>query len=350
MKKLIKIIITLLIVAAIVILAVKTLKKRRATEAQLPPAKTYTLIVPTFTPQKKPVTLTLPYIAESINDQDVMLTSKIPARVEMLKTSGTKVKKGDIVARLDTTDLEATIQNLDQQIRAQRIALDTLLQTHKRTQELYKVKGASIEQLQNEKAKIASLKAAIQNLRVKRKAAQHNLSYAEITAPTNGIISKTFASEGSVAMPGKPLLQISAREGTSLIVRLPDTIRPQAIRYKESILPLVALDTAFHGLKEYKAYVDDTTLNSGERVEIDVVLFQGEGIMLPFDTILDREGKSYLFEIAQNKAVPKAITIAQTGQEGVLTEDESITGKKIATGAPDILLKLLSGAPVKSEE
>jgi biotin carboxyl carrier protein len=350
MKKIIKTIITLIIIAAIVIVAVKTLKKRRAAEAQLPAAKAYTLVVPTFTPAKKSVTLTLPYIAESLNDQDVILTTKISARVEMIKTSGTKVKKGDIVARLDTTDLKATIDNLKEQIGAQRIALNTLLQTHRRTQELYNVKGASVEQLQNENAKIASLKAAIQNLQVKLNAAKHNLSYAEISAPTNGVISKSFASSGSVAMPGKPLLQISAEKGTSLIVRLPDTIRPQAVRYKGTYLPLVALDTTFHGLREYKAYINDQSLNSHERVEIDVVLFQGEGILLPFETVLDREGKSYLFEIAQNRATPKAIAVSQIGQEGILTEDETIVGKKIAAGAPDILLKLLSGAPVKSEE
>ncbi len=65
-----------------------------------------------------------------------------------------------------------------------------------------------------------------------------------------------------------------------------------------------------------------------------------------------------LFDKTQSAKIEKTklqqrksrMRIVQSGQEGIVVEKSDIVGQKIALGKPDILLKLLSGAPVKSEE
>ncbi len=327
-------IIFLIIVVILVALGVRAIKHKKAMEAKIPLAKKYEVVIKSFTPKVEDVLLTLPYLAIGQNEKDVTLSSKIPGRVLFIKKEGTKVKKGELIAKVDTTDIEASISSL-------KVALSNLLQTHKRTKELYKIQGASIEQLQSEESKISSLKA-------KLKATENNLSYAKILSPTDGVIAKTFANVGSVTMPGKPVVSVSANSGYSLLVRTPESITPKGVILKNKAYKLYPLNSTFHGLLEYKAYID-TPLTSGERVEVSIIIFKDRALKLPFDTILNRDGKSYVLLIKGHKAIPKEVHIEQSGEEGIVVE-ENLTGQKLVLAKPDIMLKLLSGASLKVQE
>ncbi|RRS30168.1 MAG: RND transporter [Epsilonproteobacteria bacterium (ex Lamellibrachia satsuma)] len=336
MKKFFKILLFLLIIAALAALGIKTIHNKRAKEASLPPAKIYPIVVRTMIPKTAEEKLTLPYLAQTVNETDVTLSSRIASRVEQIVKSGIEVKKGDIVAKLDTTDLTANIEAL-------KVSLSNLLKSHERTKALYKVKGASIEQLQKEQSGIASLRA-------KLKAVENQLSYATITAPISGIVAKTFAAVGDVTMPGKPMVQISAETGFSLLVRTPQDIVPKAVIFGGKEYVLHALNSTFNGLKEYKAYVKDSHgLSAGERVEVNVVVFEGKAIELPFDAVLNRKGKSYVLVVKKNHAVAEEIHIVQSAEQGIVISND-LTGKKIVVAKPDILLKLTSGYVLKVKE
>ena len=336
MKKVLKIVIVLAVVVGLVIGGVLLLKAKRAQDAAQPLAKIYPIVVNTMVPKKSTVKLTLPYLAETLNETDVTLSSRIASRVEQIVKSGEQVKKGQIVASLDTTDLTADIE-------AMKVSLANTLKSHARTKTLYKVKGASIEQLQNEQSQIASLKARL-------KAVENQLSYATITSPIDGTVAKTMAAVGDVTMPGKALVQISAQTGFSLLVRTPQDITPKAVLFEGKSYTLHSLGSTLRGLKEYKAFVNNIRgLSSGERVEVNVVIFEGNAIMLPFDALLDRNGKSFVLEVEKNHAKAVPVHIVQSGEEGEVVK-EDLSGKKIVVAKPDILLKLTSGYTLKAKE
>jgi len=330
-----KAVVAVLVVALLVVGGLKLVKEKRAKEASQPVAKIYPIVVSTITPSRSQVRLTLPYLAQSVNERDVTISARLSSRVEMIKKSGESVKKGDIVVKLDTTDLNAKMASL-------QVSLENLESSHRRTKALYKAKGASIEQLQKEQTQIASLKANIKSL--------HNqLSYATIKAPISGVITKSFSADGDVAMPGKPLIKISAKNGFSLIVRTPEDINPKAIIYKGKEYPIVALGSTFNGLKEYKSFVDTSGLTAGDRVEISVIVFEGEGIKLPFDAILNQNGKSFVMRVEKGMAIPQEVEILDSAKEGVLVSN-AIEGEKIVVAKPDILLKLTSGYAIRVKE
>ncbi len=336
MKKVVKIIILLIVIALLALLGVKAIKNKRAKEASTPVAKIYPIIAKTMVPVSSRTILTLPYLAEIVNEKDVTLSSRLASRIEMIVSSGKSVKKGEVVARLDTTDLHANID-------AAKVSLNTLLKSHKRTRALYRVKGASIEQLQKEESQIAALRAKLASL-------ENQLSYATITAPVDGVVAKAYAAEGDVSMPGKPLLQISAQQGFSLLVRTPQDIAPVSVIFESKTYPLHALNATFHGLKEYKASVPGMQgLTAGERVEVSVVIFDDMGVKLPFDALLNRNGKSYILVVQGKQAVVKEVHIVQSGEEGVVVSGVP-KGVKIVIAKPDILFKLVSGYPLKTEE
>jgi len=325
----------ILVIAVLVIGGILLIKAKKGKEAQIPVAKVYPMVVKAIQVAPKEVKLTLPYLSLVENDENVMLTSRMSARVLMIKKSGQVVHKGDLLATLDTEELTANIE-------AVKISLKNLLNTHQRTQALYKVKGASIEQLQKEESNIASLKS-------KLKALQSQMSYTTLLSPVNGVIAKTFATQGSIAMPGKPLINISATEGFSLRERLPDDITPKSIIYNNKTYPIQALGSTFHGLNEYKSYVSGIHLSAGETVDISVVVFEGIGTKLPFDAILNKNGKSYVLLVKDHIAHAKEIHIAAKGEQGVVIK-EDLRNEKIIVAKQDILLKLLTGITIKVEE
>ena len=80
-----------------------------------------------------------------------------------------------------------------------------------------------------------------------------------------------------------------------------------------------------------------------------MVVYKGEGVLLPMDTLLNRDGKSYLFLFSgKNKVTPAPVTLKASGQEGVLVGDR-FAGKEIVKAKPDILLRLMGGYPVIRE-
>ena len=345
-KQIIQLSIVILIVAG----GIFAIRRAVVKDRSLPVAKTYDITVNVIKPQSKQVKLTLPYLAITQNDQDVALASKIAARVEFVVTSGTMVRKGQVVARLDNTSVEASRKSVTSQLASAKTALKNLQATHKRTLELLAVKGASIEQSEREESSLAALEAQVESLKQNLNDVNNNMTYATIEAPANGIVSKNFLNVGDMAMPGQPVVSVSANKDFYLMVYVPSNLKVYGVEVNNQSYTATPLNTTMNGLAAYKVNVDVPGMTTGEKVEVNVVVFQGTGIELPFDAILNRNGENYVLVKNQNKAVPVQVTIIQSGDEGAVVSNTELQGKELVVAKQDILLNLLTGATIKTVE
>jgi len=356
MKKAIKIIIFLLIVAALVAGAIRLVKVRKAQEAKTPVAKEYAVVIDTKVAKASQVTLSVPSMALTKNDNDAVLASRIAARVLEVPRSGTAVKRGEVLVRLDDTAIKASlasvrhaIESAKAQLSAAEVNLKNLESIHEHSAELLKVQGVSQEQYQTEavkidsaKAQIAGIQAQIAKLEGEKATLENQLSYTRILAPTDGVVSATLVSVGDLATPGKALVKIAASQGTWLLVRLPGGAKKILFRGKEYLLK--PLHSTFNGLNEFRADID-RYIPAGNRVECQVVTYQGQAVLLPYDTLLNREGKNWLFLYEKGKVRPVEAPILGMGEQGIAL-DSSLAGREIVEAKPDILLRLLGGYPV----
>ena len=349
MNKYIKITLSVVVAAGLVAGGAKALKNAKAKDAAESVAKVYPIVAQTLKVESSNVELTLPYLAQVANDKDVKLAPRIAARVLKITTSGTKVKKGDIVARLDTTNIKSTIESLKNQIQAAKIAVENLQKTHKRTLELLDIQGASIEQSQKESTLLAGAESKLNALKQKEIALKNNLSYAAIVSPVDGVISKTFVNQGSLSAPGHPLVAISSKNGFYLMLRVPTDLNVAGVKFDSKTYSATPLGSTFHGLAEYKVYTSNSNLISGDRVEVDVVVYNQKGLKLPFDAVLNRNGKSYVLLVEGTKTRAKEVHILQSAEQGLVISDD-LEGKKVVIAKPDILLKLLSGFALSIKE
>jgi len=349
MSKIIKIVAGLVVVVAVAGVGIKAIQKAKAKEEHMATSKIYPLVVKSFKPKLSDVKLTLPYLAEVGNDKDVVLSSNISSRIISIVKSGEKVKKGEVIAKLDTTNILSNQASIKDQLSASTLNLENLKRTHQRTIELLKVQGASIEQSQKEENQIASNMAQIASLKQKLIELKNNLSYAIIKSPVDGIVAKTFSRRGSIAMPGKHLVSISSQNGFYLLARVPRDTKIKGVIFEGVLYDTTALASTFHGLLEYKVYINNHSLTSGDRVEIDVVTYNDKGLLLPFDAVLNREGKSYVLVVEKNKATAFRVDILQSAEQGLLVVQD-LKDKTIVLAKPDILLKLVSGYALKVKE
>ena len=164
-----KTIIWTLVILVLVASGVYLIYSKKNEETNLPKAKLYSTVVSSFKPKLSKAELTLPYIALVENDKDVKLSTNVSGRVKFIKPSGSKVTVGEVLVRLDNTDIQGSLNSLDAQIISINTALENLKKTHQRTLELLAIKGASIEQSQQEESEIAKLEAQLQSLKQNKK-------------------------------------------------------------------------------------------------------------------------------------------------------------------------------------
>ena len=146
-------------------------------------------------------------------------TSGIAARKEQMPLSfmvggivggihveeGDSAKKGDILAALDPTEIEA-------RTRQARVGLEKAQRDLRRVQALHKDSVATYEQLQDA---TSALQAAEASLEI----AQHNRRFSTIRAPGDGRILKRLAEAHQLVAPGHPVIVFSST-GSQFVLRV----------------------------------------------------------------------------------------------------------------------------------
>lgn len=118
---------------------------------------------------------------------------------------GDPIGKGQLLAALDMTEINARVQQARQSVdKAQR--------DKDRVQHLYRDTVASLEQLQNG---TTQLDLAHENLRI----ALFDQQYAQIRATENGTVVKKLMNEGELAAAGTPVLYVNGTGRNDWVAR-----------------------------------------------------------------------------------------------------------------------------------
>lgn len=137
----------------------------------------------------------------STNDETI-LSFKVGGIIsKLLVQEGDAVKKGQVLATLDLTEIQAGLNQ-------SKLAYEKALRDHERTGRLYRDSVATLEHFQNSKT---ALDIAQQQLNT----AEFNLSYSQIRATQNGFVLRKFVNAGQQVSSGAAVLQINgASQGT----------------------------------------------------------------------------------------------------------------------------------------
>lgn len=140
------------------------------------------------------------------SDTEARLSFKTGGVIDQIYVDeGSAVKKGQLLAKLNLTEINAQVSQAEQGIQKAERDLQ-------RAQNLYRDSVATLEQVQN-------ATTALQVAKENGKIAQFNLSYSEIRAPMSGKILKKLMNEGELAGPGNPVFMMHAASASDWVVK-----------------------------------------------------------------------------------------------------------------------------------
>ncbi len=180
----------MLLAGSLLLTACKDGKQEDTTSsAEVIPVKTMTL-------QREDVTMDIPLAGKFTTDDETMLSFKTGGIIrDILVDEGDAVRKGQVLATLDLTEINAAVQQAE-------LGLDKARRDFERAERLYRDSVATREQFENART---GLDVATEQL----KAARFNNQYSVIRAAADGYVLMRMAEEGQMAGPGQPVLQVN---------------------------------------------------------------------------------------------------------------------------------------------
>lgn len=186
-----------------------------------------------------------------VEGTEIRVSAEVSGRVvKNLLQEGKKVEKGQLLVRLNNTDLkaqldrglaeekaiQASLARIQEQLETWRHHLQTANADLRRYQELKKSAAISPQQLnamedrqREARGRVKSLEAEIDQIRAQRDAARQQVEWlrlqlakTRITAPVSGTILIKAIEEGELAMPGTPVAVLVDLTRLELKVYIPE--------------------------------------------------------------------------------------------------------------------------------
>lgn len=315
--------------------------------AQKAAAAKPSLTIQAITPQPAQWAQTLPATGSFAAWQEVIIGAEIGGQriAQLLVDAGDRVKKGQLLARLNPGTLEAELAASRAGLLEAEATAREAKSTAERVRSLQGSEALSAQAVDQALAAEAGAQARLASAKARVQADELRLAYTRITAPDDGLISSRAAVEGALVQPGQELFRLQRQGRLEWRAELPGAelarIKPgQAVR-------IAAGKTEVEGkVRRIGAQIDaqsrnglvyvDVTKGSGDlRAGLfargDFVLGGGEVLTLPQSAVLLRDGFSYVFKLEKdNKVRQHKVSVGRRQGDRVEIREGLSAGAQVA--------------------
>lgn len=148
------------------------------------------------------------------------VSGKVVARLVNL---GQHVAPGDVLARLDTTDLDLNVRSAQSQLDAARAQRDLAQLSFDRAAKLNADGYAAKSVLDSAQMQLDQAKSSVVSAEAQLNAVKNQSSYAELKADGAGIVTAINADVGQVVSAGSPVMVIDRDGEKEVAVSVPET-------------------------------------------------------------------------------------------------------------------------------
>ncbi|MEA3212221.1 MAG: rane fusion protein multidrug efflux system [Chthoniobacter sp.] len=270
---------------------------------------------------------------------------------------GDNVKQGARLAALDPTPFQLALRNAEAELARADAHLHEAKSNAERQSQLFQrgVNAKSeFESAQHEfESAEATQKAAQANVRV----AQEKLSYTELRAEFDGVVTATKAEVGQVVQPGQEVVYVVRPEEREAVVDVPDHIaanlRPGtsfivtseaelATRVKGQVREIAPQADLATRTRRVKITLADSPLSFrlGTIVKAVAGMDAGAEIELPSSALLERDGKTFVWVVdaATRKVSMREVKIGARGAASFRVAEGLATGSRAVTAGVHSLL------------
>ncbi|MDO9611368.1 MAG: efflux RND transporter periplasmic adaptor subunit [Serpentinimonas sp.] len=153
-------------------------------------------------------------VGSVVSDQRVEVASRLSGYIrDMLVQEGDRVRRGQLLTRLDASDVEGGIRQGQAAGGAAEAALRDAQIDLERFQRLFERGSVSDNELRKVRLKFEAAREARNQARAGLDTALAQRAYAEITSPVDGVVVARHKRTGDLAVPGAPLLTLESGRG-----------------------------------------------------------------------------------------------------------------------------------------
>lgn len=287
--------------------------------------------------------------------------------VERKVETGSQVKKGQVLARLDAADTGLAAQAAQADVRAAEADLALSEAELERQRRLFERKFISRSALDIREAQFKATSARVQQARAQASVSGNQSRYTALTADRDGVITDIRAEPGQVVEAGQTIARIAGEEELEAVISVPES-RMAGVSIGEDVQVRlwVAQEKVLRGkVREIAPAADSVTRTFTVRVsilDVDPLLHMGmtagvrftrddsSGLLLPTAAVTQRDGKTvaWVVDPKSNRVEPRAIQIGAFRENGVPVLAGLVAGERIVVAGTHALVPGQEVRPVKS--
>lgn len=184
------------------------------------PVEAVEIVAPSSIPQS------ITALGEVVPDHRVEAASRLSAYIETIpKKEGDLVKAGDVVARLDSRDVEAGVRTAAAKVAAAAAAAKDAALDHEKFSALYQEGLVSETDWRKVSLKNEAAQSDKRQAEAMLAAAKAQLAYTTVRSPIDGRVARVLKREGDLALPGLPIVVVDSEANPKVEFSIPQNQR-----------------------------------------------------------------------------------------------------------------------------
>jgi RND family efflux transporter MFP subunit len=302
-----------------------------------------------------------------------VVSAKIQGRLSKLNVEeGSRVREGDVIARLESSDYEAQVQRARAAVQHAQADLQEYQRQLHISEKLAAAKVSSQDALDAARSRVNLAQAAVSQAKADEGYAAAQLQNTYIRAPFTGVVVKKMAEVGESVAPIPPGVNISTSSGAIVALAALDTLEMEADVNEANVAQLGNRQPAEVTVeaipdRTYKAVLRQiipTADRTKATVQVKVTILDKDKdlkpemsskvtflernaatrknqissstapiLTVPSGVVVSRNGKSVVFEVVNDRAQAREV-VAGPAWKGRATVKQGLTGSEILISDP----------------
>jgi RND family efflux transporter MFP subunit len=305
-----------------------------------------------------------------------VVSAKIQGRLSELRVEeGSRVRKDEIIARLDSIDYEAQVARNHASVQRAEADLAELQRQLRLAEELARDNVLARDQVEASQSRVRIAEAAVKEAKAELAWAEAQYQNTLIRAPFTGTVVKKMAEVGESVAPIPPGVNISTSSGAIVALADLDTLEVEADvsesnvaklgadqpaevtveafpdrRYKAVLRQVIPTADRTKATVQVKVTILDkdadlkpemsakVTFLEPERQETAAAAPAAPVVSVPSHAVVTRDGKPVVFELREGRALQRAI-VAGPERQGSVVVKEGLGGSETLVARPPESLK-----------
>jgi RND family efflux transporter MFP subunit len=292
-----------------------------------------------------------------ISREDSRVAAEVSGNLVSVLEVGTRVKQGDVLARLNDRELQLQLRNDEAQVARLTAQLEYLQRQVQRLGTLAQSNTAAVANLDETTVQRDMLAQELEGARVARDRTLYFIERTRVTAPFDGVVVERTRMPGEFLNRGEQVVRLVNTNSLEIRVQAPldvvrhvqagdaVTISGDRGELRTTVHSVVPVGDQVSRMLELRLVLAETGWIIGEAVRVAVNHgAAAKAITVPRDSVVLREGETFIFKVLPDNTARKvAVTVGGgTGDRVSVTGDVKVGDRVVIRGAE----RLQDGAPI----